>query len=89
MNTERVPTPGERELDKYREQLRAMTSDDVDLLSVEEGIVTRLKAMSSPRGLAEALDAYDDAIGALSDASSRASVARNAHPSAAMRVSCS
>lgn len=32
---------------EYREQLRAMKSDEVDLLSVEEGIVTRLKAIGA------------------------------------------
>jgi thimet oligopeptidase len=47
--------------------------------------VARLKAMPSPRTVEEALGAYDAAAGALSDASSRASVARNAHPSPGMR----
>jgi hypothetical protein len=47
MNAERVETAGERELATYREQIRAMTSDDVDLLRVEEGIVMRLKAIGA------------------------------------------
>jgi thimet oligopeptidase len=47
--------------------------------------VARLKGMSSPRDLFAGLGAHDDAVAALSDASSRASIARNAHPSSAMR----
>jgi len=47
MNAERVETAGERELATYREQIRAMRSDEVDLLRVEEGIVTRLKAIGA------------------------------------------
>ncbi len=47
MNAERVETPGERELATYREQIRAMRSDEVDLLRVEEGIVQRLKAIGA------------------------------------------
>ena len=54
-------------------------------MEVARSRVVRLKAMPAPRKLEEALGAYDDAVGALSDASSRASVARNAHPSVAMR----
>jgi thimet oligopeptidase len=55
---------------------------DIELARARVG---RLKETSAPRRLAEALGAYDDATGALSDASARASIARNAHPSAAMR----
>src|SRR6266545_1451231 len=47
MNAERVETAGERELAQYREELRAMRSDELDLLSVEEGIVMRLKAIGA------------------------------------------
>ena len=54
-------------------------------MEVARARVLQLKAMPAPRALDEALGAYDDAVGALSDASARASVARNAHPSAAMR----
>src|SRR5256886_16648861 len=74
-------TPGEL-LVGSPEQFALANRRDMELA---RGRVARLKAMPSPRGLADALCAYDDAIGALSDASSRASVARNAHPSAAMR----
>jgi Uncharacterised protein family (UPF0236) len=47
MNAERIETPGERELATYREQIRAMRSDEVDLLRVEEGIVLRLKTIGA------------------------------------------
>lgn len=47
MNAERVETAGERELATYREEIRAMRSDEVDLLRVEEGIVMRLKAIGA------------------------------------------
>ena len=55
---------------------------DMDLARAR---VAHLKAMPGPRTVEEALAAYDEAATALSDASSRASVARNAHPSAAVR----
>ncbi|HYV67739.1 MAG TPA: M3 family metallopeptidase, partial [Myxococcales bacterium] len=55
---------------------------DMDLARAR---VAHLKAMLSPRTLEEALGAFDEAATALSDASSRASVARSAHPSAEMR----
>jgi thimet oligopeptidase len=64
------------------EELFLANRRDMDLARAR---VARLKAMPSPRPLEEALGAYDEAATALSDASSRASVARNAHPSAAMR----
>jgi len=47
MNVERVETVAERELATYREEIRSMRSDEVDLVSVEEGIVTRLKAIGA------------------------------------------
>lgn len=47
MNAERVETAGERELATYRKEIRAMRSDEVDLLSVEEGIVMRLKTIGA------------------------------------------
>ena len=47
MNSERVETIAEQELARYRTQICAMTSDEVDLLSVEEGIVTRLRAIGA------------------------------------------
>lgn len=47
MNAERTETVAERELANYREQIRTMTSDEVDLLSVEEGIIVRLKAIGA------------------------------------------
>jgi thimet oligopeptidase len=64
------------------DELAAANRRDMELARAR---VTRLKEMSAPRRLGEALAAYDEATGALSDASARASVARNAHPSAAMR----
>lgn len=47
MNTEQeqAPTVGERELVAYREKLRRMRADEVDLLRIEEGIVERLKVI--------------------------------------------
>jgi hypothetical protein len=45
MNTERVPTPGERELTRYRDEIRALHADEVDLLRIEETIVQRLKVI--------------------------------------------
>jgi hypothetical protein len=47
MNAERTETVAERELANYREQIRAMTSEEVDLLRVEEGIIVRLKAIGA------------------------------------------
>ena len=47
MNTERVATPGERELTRFREEIRALHADEVDLLRVEETIVKRLKVIGA------------------------------------------
>ncbi|GAC1544005.1 MAG: M3 family metallopeptidase [Myxococcales bacterium] len=48
--------------------------------------IARLKAAAPGTPATEVLRDYDDATAALSDASSRASVARNAHPDEAMRA---
>ena len=48
--------------------------------------IARLKAVSEDRDSTAALAEYDDGTAALSDASARASVARNAHPDEAMRA---
>ena len=74
-------SPGEL-LASSPEQLALANRRDMELARAR---VARLKAMPSPRTVEEGLGAYDEAVSALSDASSRASVARNAHPSAAMR----
>ena len=58
MNTERVPTPGERELTRYREEIRALHADEVDLLRIEETIVKRLKVIGAEMML-EAMKASD------------------------------
>ncbi len=58
MNTERLPTPGERELAAYREEIRAMHADEVDLLHIEEGIVERLKVIGAEM-MAEAIKMAD------------------------------
>ncbi len=47
--------------------------------------VARLKAMPLPRAPAAALESYDQAMAALSDASAQAEVARNASPDEALR----
>jgi thimet oligopeptidase len=47
--------------------------------------IERLKALPAPRNPREALEIFDEATAALSDASARASVARHSHPDAAMR----
>lgn len=57
-SNKRIETASERVLATYREQLRAMKSDEVDLLSVEEGIVTRLKAIGAEM-MAEAMKRAD------------------------------
>ena len=54
-------------------------------LEEAEALVARLKSSPAPRATPATVAAYDDAMAALSDASSRASVARNAHPDPAMR----
>lgn len=58
MNTERVLTPGERALAAYREEIRGMRADKMDLLRVEEGIVARLKVMGAEM-MAEAMKKAD------------------------------
>ncbi len=58
MNTERMPTPGERELAAYRDQIRVMRRDDVDLLMIETGIVERLKVIGAEM-MAEAMKRAD------------------------------
>jgi thimet oligopeptidase len=47
--------------------------------------IERLKSLPAPRKAREALEIFDEATAALSDAKDRASVARNSHPDAAMR----
>src|SRR5205085_1506737 len=54
-------------------------------LEQAEALVAKLKSQPSPRRTVATLAAFDEAMATLSDASSRASVARNAHPDAAMR----
>src|SRR5438094_1555574 len=44
---ERVQAIGERELTAYRDEIRAMRCDDLDLLSVEQGILDRLKVIGA------------------------------------------
>ncbi len=46
---------------------------------------SRLRAMPAPRDRTQALEAYDTAISALSEASARASLCRNVHPDPVMR----
>jgi hypothetical protein len=45
MNTERVGTLGERELSAFREQVRGMRAEDVNLVKVEREIQERLNAI--------------------------------------------
>lgn len=45
MKTERAATPGERELAAFREELRTMKAEDVNLLNVEREIQERLNAL--------------------------------------------
>jgi thimet oligopeptidase len=54
------------------------------MTAAREGIA-RLKALRPPYTTREVLELYDEAMAALDDASSRAGVARHAHPDAAMR----
>ena len=58
MNTQRVPTPGERELSRYRDEIRAMHADEVDLLRIEETVVERLKVIGAEM-MREAMQAAD------------------------------
>jgi thimet oligopeptidase len=48
--------------------------------------IARLKSLGPGAAVADALGAFDQASAALGDASAQASVARNAHPDAAMRA---
>lgn len=67
MKAERIETPGERELATYREQIRALRSDEVDLLTIEESIVLRLKAIGAEM-MADAMKRADtDAVEVLVD----------------------
>ncbi|NMO16306.1 Zn-dependent oligopeptidase [Pyxidicoccus fallax] len=59
-------------------------SSDEAMAAARDGIA-RLKALRAPYGTRQVLELYDEAMGALDDASSRASVARHAHPDGAMR----
>jgi hypothetical protein len=58
MNIERVETPAERELASYREEIRAMKGEEVDLLTVEQEILERLKALGTEM-IAEAMKRAD------------------------------
>ncbi|WP_225411037.1 M3 family metallopeptidase [Stigmatella hybrida] len=49
--------------------------------------IERFKSLPAPRNTREALEIYDEATAALSDASARASVVRHSHPDSAMRQS--
>jgi thimet oligopeptidase len=59
-------------------------ASEAALAAARSGI-ERLKALPAPRNPREALEIFDEATAALSDASARASVARHSHPDAAMR----
>ncbi len=56
-----------------------------EALAAARSGIERLKALPAPRKAREALEIFDEATAALSDASARASVARHSHPDAAMR----
>jgi hypothetical protein len=43
MNTERMETSAERELSAYRAEIRNMKAEDVDLESIERGILERVR----------------------------------------------
>lgn len=58
MNTERPETPAERELAAFRRELRAMKSEEVNLLDVERGIRARLKVLGREM-MAEAMKRAD------------------------------
>lgn len=60
MNTERLPTPGERALAAYREEILALRTDGVDLLRIEQGIVDRLKVIGAEM-MVEAMKLADTA----------------------------
>ncbi len=56
-----------------------------EALAAARSGIERLKALPAPRKAREALEIFDEATAALSDASARASVARHSHPDEAMR----
>jgi hypothetical protein len=58
MNTERMETPAERELSAYRAEIRNLRAEDIDLESVERGILERLKEVGREM-LAEAMQRAD------------------------------
>jgi hypothetical protein len=58
MNTERMETSAERELSAYRAEIRNMKAEDVDLESIERGILEHLKAVGREM-LAEAMGRAD------------------------------
>jgi hypothetical protein len=60
MNTERIETPAERELSAYRTEIRNLQAEDVDLESIERGILERLKAVGREM-LADAMRRADTA----------------------------
>jgi hypothetical protein len=64
MNTERVETAGEHELTAYRDKIRAMAPGNVDLLSVEQGILDRLKVIGVEM-MAEAMKRADTSCAAV------------------------
>ncbi|WP_224364037.1 M3 family metallopeptidase [Hyalangium versicolor] len=59
-------------------------ASEAALATARSGI-ERLKSLTAPRKPREALEVFDEATAALSDASARASVARHSHPDAALR----
>ncbi|KFE62906.1 M3 family metallopeptidase [Hyalangium minutum] len=54
-------------------------------LSTARSGIERLKSLPAPRNVREALEIFDEATAALSDASARASVVRHSHPAEPMR----
>jgi hypothetical protein len=64
MNTERIETTGERALTAYRNELRALAPGKVDLLSVEQGILERLKVIGAEM-MAEAMKRADTSSAAV------------------------
>lgn len=64
MNTERIETAGERELAAYRNEIRVMAPGKVDLLSVEQGILDRLKVIGA-KMMAEAMKRADTSSAAV------------------------
>jgi len=58
MNTERVDTPAERELAGFREEIRALKAEEMDLRRIEGEILERLKAVGREM-VAEAMKRAD------------------------------